>query len=498
MKRKTILTIILALSLLWLPTIKRSQAQDHITLAVDPPTYQANKKGDIFSINVTIDNVETDDRLVGLDFRLSYNNAILEVINVEEGPFFKQFNQTPSEPHTFFIYYIENETTVGTETIPPHVVVGILLYPNETGLWPEPFPEGNGTIATMTFKAIYQPVEPQPATNCTFKIFDTMLVDDAEGYLTCEVVSGYYEIPSALYPILSFTYWPPKPTAGQEVIFNASESYDPDGSIIWYCWEFEDGTTVNTTHPVATHVFSASGWHDVTLTAKGIDNLTSTMTKTVEVGAPAPIEVRIDAGSLYFRGEICEYNVLITHLGRAVNTKELSAMLYFEGNIYANLTENIETVETGFYRIPYTIQGTAEAGTYTLLVEAKYNEMSGVNIKSFYISDNLAGMKDTVDSIHNDILTVVIPDLGVIKLNLTEIHAVVTSISGTTATISTNVGDLTSDVSDLSDSILSLEGKVDDAVGTQGTMLTVLYVILILAIIAVAAAATAAYFARKT
>ena len=495
-----VLVPVLFLSSLMLANPISAQAEDIITFKVEPEEYYAWKKGEIFTVNITIDNVNASQRLVGVQFRLGYNDTLLEVVNVAEGSFMK-------DPRwnlygTFCTYYIEPESKRpnGTIIAPPHVSVGVVLLPNASGVY-QNFPYGDGTLATMTFKAVYQPVEPLSPANCTLELFQILdqplAINDSKEGLPVETVDGYYEIVSALYPISTYTYEPLRPVAGQEVTFDASGCYDPDGSIIWYYWEFEDGTTMNATYPIVTHVFNASGSHTVNLLVKDIDNLTSTITKIVEVGAPAPIEVRIDAGSLYFRGEICEYNILITHLGRAVNVDELSATLYFEGDVPENLTGLVEIVETGFYRIPYTIPGTAEAGTYTLLVEAKYNGMNGMKIKSFDISENLAGMKDTVDSIHNDILTVVIPDLGVIKLNLTEINATITSIDGTTVTISTDVGDLTSDLSDLSDSILSLDGKIDDATGTQGTILTTLYATLILAIIAVVAAAIAAYFARK-
>lgn len=45
------------------------------------------------------------------------------------------------------------------------------------------------------------------------------------------------------YPVADFTYSPTDPISGEPVYFNASASYDDDGTIIQYSWDFGDGTT---------------------------------------------------------------------------------------------------------------------------------------------------------------------------------------------------------------------------------------------------------------
>lgn len=46
-----------------------------------------------------------------------------------------------------------------------------------------------------------------------------------------------------LPPVAEFTFSPVEPIAGDEVYFNASESYDEDGSIRRYVWDFGDGNS---------------------------------------------------------------------------------------------------------------------------------------------------------------------------------------------------------------------------------------------------------------
>ena len=373
--KNSLFLVILVAALLFtsLPTINLVVAQEPpIAFMVEPDEYYALKKGETFTTNITLNNVNVSQRLVGIEFRFGYNDTLLEVVSVTEGPFFAQFNQTSTPPATFFVYFLEPKTTGPNGTIPAHIIAGLALMPNATGGWPGPMPEGNGTIVQVTFRAMYQPVEPDIPVNCTLDLFNATAVDDLKTHLRIAEMDGFYEIIEALYPVPMFTYAPSKPTAGQEVTFNATESYDPDGSIVWYFWEFEDGTTINTTNPVTTHIFHASGIHDATLTIKEIDSLTSTITKTIEIGAYIPIDVEVDTSPMYFRGEICEYNILTTILGRAVNSDVNSAVLYFNGSIYANLTGGITWIDTGLYQIQYTVPGTAEAGTYTLIIDAEY------------------------------------------------------------------------------------------------------------------------------
>jgi PKD repeat protein len=51
---------------------------------------------------------------------------------------------------------------------------------------------------------------------------------------------------------------------GETVIFNGTDSYDPDGNIVSYDWDFGDGTESNV--ETTTHVYTATGAYIVTLT----------------------------------------------------------------------------------------------------------------------------------------------------------------------------------------------------------------------------------------
>jgi len=90
-----------------------------------------------------------------------------------------------------------------------------------------------------------------------------------------------------LSPAASFTLSPLIPAVGVEVEFNASESRDPDGSILEYCWSFGDNNVGNTTSPTITHKFGHSDTYLVTLTVIDDDAAEDTVAQIIPVGKGA-------------------------------------------------------------------------------------------------------------------------------------------------------------------------------------------------------------------
>lgn len=71
-------------------------------------------------------------------------------------------------------------------------------------------------------------------------------------------------------PVASFTYSPSVPMPEDTIVFNASTSYDSDGWITQYIWNFGDGNTITTTDSTVTHAYPVDGNYTVELTV--IDN----------------------------------------------------------------------------------------------------------------------------------------------------------------------------------------------------------------------------------
>ncbi|MEM2387992.1 MAG: PKD domain-containing protein, partial [Candidatus Thermoplasmatota archaeon] len=123
-----------------------------------------------------------------------------------------------------------------------------------------------------------------------------------------------------LPPFADFEFSPLNPTDLDNIIFNANKSYDLDGSIVNYTWQFGDGSIgygIN-----ASHRYADNGTYLVVLTVEDNDGKTSTKEKIIEVANIPPVaifsapqearekeEVNFDASMSYDRdGTIVSYS----------------------------------------------------------------------------------------------------------------------------------------------------------------------------------------------
>jgi len=88
---------------------------------------------------------------------------------------------------------------------------------------------------------------------------------------------------SAMPPIASFTFVPDNPVINESIIFNASASYDEDGSIVSYRWDFGDGNITTVSVPTITHLYASHGAFTVNLTVIDNDGLADSKMKSIIV-----------------------------------------------------------------------------------------------------------------------------------------------------------------------------------------------------------------------
>lgn len=111
--------------------------------------------------------------------------------------------------------------------------------------------------------------------------FSTVLsvdVADLDSDIT-NVVSGGGDQP----PVAIFTWSPPDPMVNDSITFNASNSYDPDGYITNWSWDFENDGTVDALGKVVTHAYNDAGMYRVKLQVQDNDSIISNCTEDVIV-----------------------------------------------------------------------------------------------------------------------------------------------------------------------------------------------------------------------
>lgn len=114
-------------------------------------------------------------------------------------------------------------------------------------------------------------------------IFDvTLTVTDNSG-ATASATSTITVTENQL-PIADFSAFPSSGMAPLTVIFNASNSYDPDGSIIYFNWDFGDGASaLGSDYNAISHAYSASGIFIATLVVTDNSGGTALETSTITV-----------------------------------------------------------------------------------------------------------------------------------------------------------------------------------------------------------------------
>lgn len=87
-------------------------------------------------------------------------------------------------------------------------------------------------------------------------------------------------------PVADFTATPNPSSPGTPVAFNASASYDTDGTIVAYAWSFGDSSTGSGV--TTSHAYAEPGSYSVLLTVTDNGTSTATSAQTVVVGPPQP------------------------------------------------------------------------------------------------------------------------------------------------------------------------------------------------------------------
>lgn len=84
-------------------------------------------------------------------------------------------------------------------------------------------------------------------------------------------------------PVAHFSYAPGEPETNEVIIFDGSNSADPDGNIVKYEWDFNGDGVVDKQGIKTTHSFASAGHYTIVLLVTDDDGIVNSMTQTVTI-----------------------------------------------------------------------------------------------------------------------------------------------------------------------------------------------------------------------
>lgn len=135
-------------------------------------------------------------------------------------------------------------------------------------------------------------------------------------------------------PVAKFVYTPSSPNVGEEVTLNASESYDEDGTIELYRWDFDgDGVyDAETTNPVITHVWKDKGEYTVTLQVVDNGSTTNTYSMSISIGGVNYLLVYVDNSISLPKNEEKELKITVKNIA-PYEIKNITLEITKSGNV---------------------------------------------------------------------------------------------------------------------------------------------------------------------
>ncbi|KAF5418427.1 MAG: hypothetical protein C5S49_01785 [Candidatus Methanogaster sp.] len=91
-----------------------------------------------------------------------------------------------------------------------------------------------------------------------------------------------------MQPVAVFSHSPDNPAVGGTITFDASLSYDPDGYLVNYEWDFGEGGAVSRMWEIANHSYAVAGDYEVGLSVTDDKGATNTASATITV---LPVDV---------------------------------------------------------------------------------------------------------------------------------------------------------------------------------------------------------------
>ena len=269
-------------------------------------------------------------------------------------PVISYVDRIPASPN-----YNENVTVFANVTEPPEAsgIKNVTLCYRTDSEW-QP--------VEMTLNQLYTGIIPAFPYG-TLVQYTVRAFDYAENWVASGVYSYTVGAPPNLPPVAIFTESAETVSIGVPIHFNASGSYDPDGYIVSYFWDFGDGT--NATDVIVDHAYDGSGTYTVTL--KVTDNYGAvdfaSSTKTVIPNQP-PVALFTESATTVFTNDIIKFNASATY--DLDGTIVSYSWDFGDDNVATGVSVEHSYADDGAYNVTLTV--TDDDGATDIAISTKY------------------------------------------------------------------------------------------------------------------------------
>jgi len=185
-------------------------------------------------------------------------------------------------------------------------------------------------------------------------------------------------------PIAAFTYSPRLPGAGEIITFNASQSWDPDGFITNYQWDFGDENVTNTLNPIITHTYNSVGDFSVTLTVTDNEENEDNITKIISVvDTTLPPEIIDNTLSTGTTGDSFTFNATVTD-----NTQVASVWVEYWYGTGTHTNVSMTNVAGNFWQKTIVIPHSVNPLHYIIAANDTSDNWNTTDTKNVTIHDN--------------------------------------------------------------------------------------------------------------
>jgi hypothetical protein len=227
-------------------------------------------------------NLNEIDLLIKFDLFSIPSSAV--ILSASLHLYYYNWSGTDPAGRNLSLYSIENTWTeefVNWKTQPSYAIIpsGNAFVPSSKGHWMT-WDVSNDVQDLIQQRAFYgwkiADESSWKQSNIPMTYFRTKEYNDYSPFL--EITYLVAEENTA--PIAGFSFSPPEPTT-EDSIQLADSSYDPDGSIMEWRWNFGDGNSSTLQNP--THRYTQGGHYTISLQVTDDDGLTSSMTSVLTV-----------------------------------------------------------------------------------------------------------------------------------------------------------------------------------------------------------------------